>query len=477
MDKMEGVLTPQEQEALQKSASVGYGQAAAPQFRTGVAALARESLDPVVKVLTFDKQHFILWNRVNRKQTATLIDQYAIKPGYAAGFQATSMLEGGSPVESASTWYQNLQKKVFYGARRRVTLQATMVQTLADIIAEYRNDMVMHTMREVERDLWSGNDMYVDANGFLSGSPQDLAEDLMRISGFIQQVRNGNNDPRLQSVDFVGFGGDSSVVFDAANDTLQQDDIEALALSVFQNFGRPKMLLTSPQALSAYNKQFYPKERSMLVAAADRSGFAMKLFDSSVGPIELLASHFARPKQDPARGFQDISPASPNAPTEALSAGASPAGSPGLPAATYFYRVASVNIHGEGLPSAASSQAATAGQAITVAITAPGAGPSPRAYAVYRGSSASNCQFLAYIKTAANGNASFIDNGEIFPATSKALVMDMDPNVAECCFLGNEMNQNNLAEISLSKELICYSFLSLILYQPRKLALLQNLAS
>jgi hypothetical protein len=476
MDKLEGTLQPQEIEALAKTASVGFGQALAPQLRSGVAAMAKESLDTVVKTLTFDKQHFVLWNKLNRKSSASLVDQYILKPGYGAAYQRASFLEGGSPVESDSIRFQGLMKKVFYGARRRITLQATMVQTVQDIVAEYRNDMVMQTMREIERDLWSGNDMFVDASGFARGQVADMAEDIMSISGLISQVRAGENDPRLRSDDFAGFGAAASAVADSAASTLQQDDLEADALAVHQQFGRPKMFLTSPEVLSAYNKQFYPKERSQLVAAADRSGFAMKLFDSSVGAIELSASHFVRPKEDPASSSRQVAPQSPSAPSISLSAGAAPSGAPGLAAATYFYRVASVNIHGEGLPSAASSQAATAGQAITVAITAPGSGPTPRAYAVYRGSSASNCKFVGYIKANMAGAASFVDNGSISPGLSKGLMADLDPQVSEIIFLGNEMNQNNLAEIQLSKELICFSFLNLIVYQPAKMRVRDNIA-
>jgi hypothetical protein len=111
-----------------------------------------------------------------------------------------------------------------------------------------------------------------------------------------------------------------------------------------------------------------------------------------------------------------------------------------------------------------------------VAITAPGSGPTPRAYAVYRGSSASNCKFVGYIKANMAGAASFVDNGSISPGLSKGLMADLDPQVSEIIFLGNEMNQNNLAEIQLSKELICFSFLNLIVYQPAKMRVRDNIA-
>ena len=114
----QGLVSPEEVEALNKAITAGYGGAGKPTDLTYGGVLQAESLESTLKSVTFDMKNLKFWPAVSVDKAYNLFEQYNRLVGYGSD-ASPYMGEGGAPQEEDSTYIRDGQRIVFFGTRRR----------------------------------------------------------------------------------------------------------------------------------------------------------------------------------------------------------------------------------------------------------------------------------------------------------------------------------------------------------------------
>jgi hypothetical protein len=463
-----GIATREEVDLLNKALSPGYGYSGAPGSFAGMAPLMVESLEASLKSTTWQMKNLVLWPSIPVDKAFNTVEEYARVTSYG-GNGSPYFMDGGSPREEDANYNRETQNIRFFGTRRRVSHAAMIVKTaFGDAVAREINNGNMWLLQNIERELYLGNSAFSNAGAF-DGNPGAIPSSTLAINGLDQQIRQGDTDSKVQAVAFDGYGGALSVIRSQADAIMNEEDAEEGAVSILNNFGVPVAMHMDPKTLSDFSRTFYPKERVNQLGVADgRAGFVLKSFVSSAGEFALVPNVFLRPKSEP-KGAADNTnvPAAPAAPTGAVAGVSSTLG-----AGTYSYKVAAVNEHGESLPSAALSQAASAGDKVTLTITnVSGA----RHYAVYRSEAGgTSVKFIGYVAQAAGATTSFVDLNNKLPGRAEAFLLYLDPEALTFKQLA-PLSKINLATVSASFEWLQVLYGTLIVFTPRKHFIYENI--
>jgi len=167
----QGLVSAQDIEALNKAISAGYGGAGKPTDLTYGGVLQAESLEATLKSITFDMKNLKFWPAISVDKAYNLFEQYNRLISYGSD-SAPYIGEGGAPQEEDSTYVRDGQKIVFFGTRRRVSHQMTLVRTtVGDIVAQQAKEGTMHLLKNVEREMYWGHAHYMaQTSGAMSGS-------------------------------------------------------------------------------------------------------------------------------------------------------------------------------------------------------------------------------------------------------------------------------------------------------------------
>jgi hypothetical protein len=452
-------------QSLMKALEAGSYNAAPGQLAQG-ASLMVEDLSPVMQNVTFDDSHIKLQKMLPSKEVKSQLHQFNRQLDYGI-FGGSAQFEGGIGEEDTSNYVRAVVPMAYYSTTRRVTVAANLIGAFDGVKAEDRAaaDAAMKLAGDIEFDLFRGQSDFSNS-GVFDGNPLAVAK-VPNMIGVDQQVRQSDSQSNTQDLMFAEYGSDQTVVLSAGG-TLTQSIIEDSSVRSAMNMGAADRLILDPISLSAYNKIAHAKERIMLAGSAqEATGAHLRTQWTSSAIVSLEASRFLSGKTRPARARAG----SPIAPA-IVSADAGAAGSL-LAAATYNYYVTSVNMRGESQPSAASAQAvASAGNKVTVTITA---AAGAQYYNIYRsdaGGSAASAKFIGRISQAA-GNPVFTDLGNRQPGSVTGFLIQ-----------GNTMGIAQLAPYSklklavndLSLPEAHFRFLSLATYQPRKNVLIENIS-
>lgn len=449
---------------LMKALEAGSYNAAPGQLAQG-AALMVEDLSPVMHNVTFDDSHIKLQKMLPSKDVKSQLHQFNRQLDYGI-FGGSAQFEGGIGEEDTSNYVRAIVPMAYYSTTRRVTVAANLIGAFDGVKAEDRAaaDAAMKLAGDIEFDCFRGGADFSNAGSF-DGNPLAVAK-VPNMVGLDLQVRQSDAQQNTQDLMFAEYGSDQTVVLSSGG-TLTQSIIEDSAVRSAMNMGAADRFILDPISLSAYNKIAHAKERIMLAGSAqEASGAHLRTQWTSSAVVSLEASRFLSGKTRPARA-RNTNPLA--APAWAIADGG--AVSSLLQTGTYTYYVTSVNIRGESLPSAAQSQAVTAGDKVTLTIT-PAAGA--QYYNVYRsnvGGSASSAKFIGRIAQNA-GSPVFSDLGNRQPGSVTGFLIQ-----------GNTMGLAQLAPYSklklavndLSLPEAHFRFLSLAAYQPRKNVLVDNI--
>ena len=465
----QGVVSAAEIEALNKAITAGYGGAGKPTDLVYGGVLQAESLEATLKSVTFDMKNLKLWPAISVDKDYNLFEQYNRLIGF--GSDASPYLgEGGAPQEEDSTYVRDGQKIVFFGTRRKVSHQMTLVRTtVGDIVAQQAKEGTMHLLKHVERELYWGHAHFMSqANGQMNGSDADLPVNSLAMNGLLKQLLKGDRDILHRSGDFEGYGDAKSIAQDLGGNVVTQDDLEALAVIAMENFGSPSELHIEPAALSAFVKQFYPQFRSAPGLSNQTVGYDVSSAVTTAGKIDLKPNLFLRPRA----GVRTlaVNAAAPAAPSVSLSA-PSVSGSK-LEAGTYQVRVTAVNDAGEGAPSASASVAVAAGQGIQLALSSIAASTKAiKAYISAPGGAAGSEKYVGSF--ANNGNGNYVLSGAKQPGLGEAFLLDMS---AECMKFKQlaPLSKINFAIVTTALEFAIVMYGALFVYTPRFNCLLQN---
>jgi hypothetical protein len=450
-------------QSLMKALEAGSYNAAPGQLAQG-AALMVEDLSPVMHNVTFDDSHIKLQKMLPSKDVKSQLHQFNRQLDYGV-FGGSAQFEGGIGEEDTSNYVRAVVPMAYYSTTRRVTVAANYIGAFDGVKAEDRAsaDAAMKLAGDIEFDCFRGQSDFSNA-GVFDGNPLAVAK-MPNMIGLDQQVRQSDGEQNTQDLMFAEYGSDQTVVISAGG-TLTQSIIEDTSVRSAMNMGAADRLILDPIGLSAYNKIAHAKERIMLAGSAqEATGAHLRTQWTSSAVVSLEASRFLSGKTRPARARAG----SPAAPTIVL-ADAGAAGSL-LQTGTYTYYATACTIRGESLPSAASSQAVTAGDKVTVTITGSG-----QYFNVYRSDlngSAANAKFVGKVAVNSAGTgAVFSDLGNRQPGSITGFLVQ-----------GNTMGLAQLAPYSKLKLAVSdlslpeahFRFLSLAVYQPRKNVLVENI--
>jgi hypothetical protein len=465
----QGLVSAAEIEALNKAITAGYGGAGKPTDLTYGGVLQAESLESTLKSVTFDMKNLKFWPSVSVDKAYNLFEQYNRLIAYGSD-SAPYIGEGGAPQEEDSTYVRDGQKIVFFGTRRRVSHQMTLVRvTVGDIVAQQAKEGTMNLLKNVERELYWGHAHYQNqTTGAMSGSDADLPSNSIAMSGLLKQLLKGDTDAQMVSGDFLGYGNSSSIATDLAGAVIAQDDIEALAVTALENFGSPSELHAEPAVLSAFVKQFYPQFRSAPGLASQTVGYDVSKVQTTAGAIELKPSLFLRP-----RSLVRAQAVNTAAPAATFTATATATGSNStLAAGTYKVKVTAVNDAGEGAPVASADVTLTAGQNIQVALASVPAGVKTwKLYISAPGGAANTEKFAGNWANVGAGN--YIHSGAKMAGLGEAFLMDMSAENMRFKQLA-PLSKINFAIVTTALEFAIVLYGALFVYTPRFNCLFKN---
>lgn len=465
----QGIVSTSEIDALNKALTAGYGGAGKPTDLVHGGVLQAESLESTLKSVTFDMKNLKFWPGVSVDKAYNLFEQYNRLIAY--GSDASPYIgEGGAPQESDSTYVRDGQKIVFFGKRRKVSHQMTLVRTtVGDIVAQQAKEGTMDLLKDVERELYWGHAHYMNQQtGAITGSDNDLPVNSIAMNGLLKQLLKGDRDILHRSGDFEGYGDAKSIAQDLGGNVLTQDDVEALAVTAMENFGSPSELHIEPAALSAFVKQFYPQFRSAPGLSNQTVGYDVSNVITTAGKIDFKPNLFLRPRAG-VRSLA-VNAMAPLPPTVAASAVTGPSS---LAAGAYTVQVTGVNDAGEGTPVAVAAVTVTAGQRIQLAMS--GIAPTTKTLKVYLSAPGGAAGSEKYVGSFANvGNGNYALSGAKQAGLGEAFLLDMS---AECMKFKQlaPLSKINFAIVTTALEFAVVMYGALFVYTPRFNCLFKNI--
>lgn len=466
----QGIVSAADVENLNKAITAGYGGAGKPTDLTYGGVLQAESLEATLKSVTFDMKNLKMWPAISVDKAYNLFEQYNRLISYGSD-SAPYIGEGGAPIEEDSTYVRDGQKIVFFGTRRKVSHQMTLVRTtVGDIVAQQAKEGTMHLLKNVEREMYWGHAHFLNRlDGSNTGSPNDLPQNSIAMSGLLQQLKKGDADVLMRSGDFEGYGDAQSIAQDLGGNVIAQDDIERLAVIALENFGAPSELHIEPAALSAFVKQFYPQFRSAPGLSNQTVGYDVSKMTTTAGTVDFKPNLFLRPRAG-ARALA-VSALAPQPGALAAASAGTGAGS-ALAAGTYQIKVTLVNDAGESIPVQGTAATITAGQNITLTVTNMPAGVKyVKAYLSAAGGAVGTEKFAGNFANA--GNTTYVLAGRKQAGLGEAFLLDMS---AECMKFKQlaPLSKINFAIVTTALEFAIVMYGALFVYTPRFNCLFEN---
>lgn len=459
----QGLVSQDEMQSLQKAITAGYGGAGKPTDLTYGGVIQSESLESTLKSVTFDMKNLKMWPAISIDKAYNLFEQYNRLIGY--GSDASPYIgEGGAPQEEDSTYVRDGKKIVFFGTRRKVSHQMTLVRTtVGDVVAQQAKEGTMHLLKHIERELYWGQSHFSNAaTGAQTGSNNDVHASSIALSGLLQQLLAGDDDAQQKSGDFEGYGDFKSIGQDLGGNVITQDDIEELAVIALENFGSPSQLHMEPSAISAFVKQFYPQFRSQPGLASQTVGYDVNKVTTTAGSVDFKPNLFLRPK-DAARAtaVNSNAPAVPSAAAATTGTAAGTLQDGGV----YQYKVTAVNDFGEGAPRQVTiSSNPDANGSHTLTVTAAGA-KYINVYQSAAGGAVGTERFIGRYKYTGAGMTAVV-SGAKDPGLGEAFLLDMS---AECMKFKQlaPLSKINFAIVSTALEFAVVLYGALFVYTPR----------
>jgi hypothetical protein len=459
-------------QSLTKALEAG-GYNAAPGSLLQGAALQVEDLSSVMEVVTFDDSHLKLTKMIKVESCKSTLAQFDRQLSYGI-FGGSAQLEGNIGQDETSDYVRITVPMCFYSHTRRVTLVATLVETVDGKKADERAaaDAAKKLAADIEFDSFRGRADFSNA-GVFDGNP--MAIPLMpNMFGLDVQIRQSDSQRNAHDLMLGEYGSDDSVVIYGGG-ALSQDNIEDATTRSAMNLGNADKLVVDPKVLSAYNKLTYGKERIVLAGSPqDSTGAELRKQWVSTGTCSIESSRFlsgkTRPQQARSRG--------PLAPVSIASVTSTTGSAPTsfVAGQVYTYLATSGNEVGESVATASvSGTVALNGDYLAVVITHPGSGTT-RYFNVYRspaGGTAASAKFIGRVALAAGaGTTTFVDLGNKAPGFVTGFLVQGDTMMFKELAPYSRLK---LAVTDLSTPEAHFRFLTLAVTQPRKNVLIDNL--
>lgn len=479
------------QDSLQKSFAAGY-QGLQNAGRTGVSAITREALDPVMRSITLEERNFYLTKDIPTMKAKSTTYEYNVNTQIQSGVDLAGF-EAFLPQEDHAQYIRVSEILKVYGIRKSITEMMQFVGqaggTMIDPEEENDRTASLAMSEAMERDLYHGGDYFVDPtsgeiDSTIASNPRIR---LRNVRGIQANVREGDENQRGIPGDFEEFGNSRSVVFDRKGATMEREFLDDIATSLQDNLGAIGEAHCTTAQLKEFRATFFPLERANIAQTYAINGPQITNdeqvrvpVDTASGPVDFIPNVYkyteARPR--PVSGSVGRAP---TVPTVSIAAGGSVVGTgSGFQAGDkYTYRVQAVNVSGKS--------AGSASQTITVAV---GDNDKPidltitnqagvEYFTVFRTPVEAEGRpgtefFCGKVFPQRGPNTVFRDNNKIIPGLDSVLFMPRDKHRAKLAVLGNLLNKTALGQQGTATETIYTSYFACIVDRPRTFAVADN---
>lgn len=473
----------QKLETLTKSMAAGvHGLEAAG--RTGLAALAIDSVDSVLRSIAIETEDFLLTKDVPTIDLKSMTYQYRLKT--AIGQQGLLDLwgtEASLPQEDAPQYMRVAEVAKIAGMKTSITTLAQLTSDRGafelDLEKEQEKTATLNLGQNLERALYHGGDYFMDASGAIDYNVANNQSQMIReMRGIQANVREGNKSARGIPGDFIGYGNNRSVVFNRKGAVLERGFLDKVATSILDNGGAINEAHCTTAQLQAFRATFFPIERAMINEAYQLRGPAVNndsprgfTVDTVAGKLAFVPNRFKYSNNIPQQVGSSAGQA-PATPSVALAATGAAVNSGFAAGQVFYYRVQACGITGRSAASASASHTvATANYGVELTIT-----NVARAeyYNVYRTDAASpeagKEMFIGRIATSAGGSTVFRDAGRLIPGLDSMLFMPKDKNRVKVGKLANLVNKMELGRQGMAVETLYFSVTACIVDAPRAFA-------
>lgn len=305
---MNGFNTAEAVAELNKALTAGSitGNASANSATPGQgAALKVESLDRVMKLLTFNDSHLRLWQLIPKTAAYNTVEEFNQLKSYGSAFGG-ALNEGQLGEEEDSIYVRRTEKIKYYGEVGSVSHPMQLVRSFDGQAALQReiNNRTMNLLRKINKALAFGSEKIVSQE--INGIYRQHEIGVSQIDGYSDTPASYYSSPW---------------VIDLKGAALTQDKIEDAGTIIMQDgFGQATHIFGTPGVFSNFAKDYYDNQRIFLnqgqgsIAGGINIGYPKKV-TMSFGDVALEHDIFLSNKTIPvAPGASATSSKAPNAP-------------------------------------------------------------------------------------------------------------------------------------------------------------------
>lgn len=472
---------------LQKSFAAGY-QGIQNAGRTGIAALAAEQLDPVMRSITLDDKDFMLTKDIPTIKATQSVYHYAVKTAVRSGVDLAGF-EAFLPQEDTSQYMRVAEVLKVYGIRKTITQMAQFINEAGGYSTDIENEndinAALAMAEALERDLYVGGDYYMDSDGsvdsLVAANPNGS---IRNVRGIQANIREGDSGMRGIPGDFTAYGNNRSVVFDRKGGVLDRPFLDKIVTAVRDSRGAVKEGHCTTSQLSEFRATFFPFERGDLGAMYAIRGAGVTNDEQASLPIQTVAGvidfiptvfKYMRVRAEAVLGSVGSAPTTPTG--LAAVEGGSPTGSGFASGAVYGYVVQACNIAGLSVATVQASVTLAANNRPIDLTWNRVAGA--EYYMIFRTPTesaglAGTEMFIGKRVQASTSTISFRDNGRVVPGLDSVLFLPRDKNRARMAVLGNLLNKLQLGVRGLAFETVYASYCGCVVDRPRSFAVSDN---
>lgn len=410
-----GLMGGSEVEALQKALTAGYGTDVSA--LTGGSALRVQSLDKTMKSTIQDNDQFKLFNELSKSGATATVDEWTERSSVGGFLGGTTNTETGTIAAANGDYKRRVGLVKYLMTRAEVSLVSTLGTNIASSKAVEAQAAALRLLTDAEYLCFEG-DSDVVATEF---------------DGIFAQIADGVADGSVDTANIINADGGSLASINSLNAAAAQ-------IAGYGNFGKPTHLFMSLLTQADFDNGLDPAFRVALDNAPNSImlGTPVSGIRTSHGNIKTVNDVFIRDEalQTP---FQVRYSALATANTGMKPTLASVVAATGTAAnkftaeraGNYYYMVTGVSMAGESDGVLSAQTAVTAGQKVTVTITASG-GATETGYAIYRSrlngtSTASDLRLVKRIPKTGSSTV-FVDENLDIPGSTKGYVLNMAPS-------------------------------------------------
>lgn len=398
---------------LQKALTAGYGTDVST--LTGGGSLRIQSLDKTMQATIQENKHFRLFNELAKTGAGATVDEWTEQSGVGGFLGGSTNTETGIINESTGAYARRVGLVKYLMTKRQVSLVSTLGNNIASSEAVEQQAGAKQLLTDAE---------YLSFEGDSAVVPTEF-------DGIYAQILAGVNAGQVDGGNILDAEGQSLASVNLVNQAAAQ-------ISKRDNFGTPTHLFLSQLVQADFDTGLDPAFRVPLTNVPHGGislGSPVVGIRTSWGDIANCPDVFIN-DGDQTVPFQVQYPTLATAndglkPTLALAAASDVSSKFGAAhAGNYYYLVTGVSANGQSTGVISAQQAVTAGQKVTLTITA-SAGGQETGYAIYRSrlngtNSPSDFRLVTRIGKA-GATTTYVDLNRDIPGTTRAYILNMSP--------------------------------------------------